>query len=128
MSRRVADRSRPRRFRALLICAAVACLMPSALIAAPTAASAAHKRHKQTHRVGGKVHRAWPYHGKAPRSALARWLARQVGPTKVKPCERRVKRKVVHCRRPKPPRRGAPPAPSRKIYIKAVAFIAIKRS
>jgi len=55
------------------------------------------------------VHRAWPYTGKAPRSALERWLARQVGPTKVKPCERRVKGKLVHCRRAKPPRRGTLP-------------------
>jgi len=32
------------------------------------------------HRVGGKVHSAWPVRGKAPRTQLARWLARQAGP------------------------------------------------
>ncbi|HET6867612.1 MAG TPA: hypothetical protein VFH80_16965 [Solirubrobacteraceae bacterium] len=89
-------------------------------MAAPTITSAAGKRHKQVHRVGGKVHRAWPYRGKAPRSALARWLARQVGPTKVKPCERRVKGKLVRCHRAKPPRRGTlPPQLRRNLGIAA---------
>lgn len=74
-------------------------------MAAPTASSSAAQRHKPVHRVGGKVHRAWPYRGKAPRSPLARWLARQVGPTKVKPCTRRVKGKLVRCHRAKPPRK-----------------------
>ena len=77
---------------------------------APTITSAAAKHHKHVHRVGGKVHRAWPYSGKAPRSPLARWLARQVGPTKIKPCQRRVKGKLVHCHRARPPRKGTLPA------------------
>jgi len=34
------------------------------------------------HRVGGKVKKAWPRTGKPPRTKLARWLARQVGPVK----------------------------------------------
>ena len=55
------------------------------------------------HRVGGKVHRAWPYRGRAPRRALAKWLARQVGPTEVKPCRRRVRGKLVRCHQAKPP-------------------------
>lgn len=33
-------------------------------------------------------------------------MARQVGPTQVRPCTRRVKRHVVRCHRAKPPRRG----------------------
>lgn len=52
------------------------------------------------------MHRAWPYGGKAPRLPLARWLARQVGPTKVRPCRRRVKGRLVRCRRARPPRAG----------------------
>ncbi len=58
--------------------------------------------------MGGKVHKAWPRSGKPPRSALARWLARQVGPTKVRACTKRVHGKVVKCHRKNPPRRGAP--------------------
>jgi hypothetical protein len=82
--------------------------VPAALTAAPAAASTApkhHRHHKHGHRVGGRVHRAWPARGKAPRLRLARWLARQVGPTKVKPCRRRVKGKPVHCHRAEPPRK-----------------------
>jgi hypothetical protein len=92
-----------RRLRSSLLCALVACLVPVAVMAAPSVASAAHKR---VHRVGGKVRLAWPYRGKAPRQQLARWLARQVGPTKVKPCTRRVHGKLVRCRRARPPRKG----------------------
>jgi hypothetical protein len=33
-------------------------------------------------------------------------MARQVGPTQVRPCTRRLKRRVVRCHRAKPPRRG----------------------
>jgi hypothetical protein len=50
-------------------------------------------------RVGGSVHRAWPRTGRAPRSRLARWLARQVGMTKPRPCAKRHRCKARH-RRP----------------------------
>ena len=52
------------------------------------------------------MHRAWPHGGRAPHGALARWLARQVGPTKAKPCRRRVHGRMVRCHRHRPPRRG----------------------
>ena len=93
----------------MLVCAMAACLLAATILASTTTASTAAKRHKQVHRVGGKVHRAWPYAGKAPRLALARWLARQVGPTEVKPCQRRIQGKLVHCHRAKPPHPGAMP-------------------
>jgi hypothetical protein len=61
-----------------------------------------------THRVGGKVHHAWPRAGRPPRTPLARWLARQVGPTRAQPCRTHVRGKLVKCRRKRPPRTGAP--------------------
>jgi hypothetical protein len=45
--------------------------------------------HRHVHRRGGNVRRAWPVRGRAPRTALARWLARQVGPVRALPCARR---------------------------------------
>ena len=76
-------------------------------VAVPLAAARAAPKHHAEPRVGGKVHRAWPHGGRAPRKQLARWLARQVGPTKAKPCRRRVKHRLVPCRRPTQRRRGA---------------------
>ena len=58
-------------------------------LAAP-AASPAKGHHKLPHRDGGKVHKAWPAkhvrgkRAKRPRKALSRFLAKQVGPTKLK--------------------------------------------
>ena len=58
-------------------------------LAAP-AASPAKGHHKLPHREGGKVHKAWPAkhvrgkRAKRPRKALSRFLAKQVGPTKLK--------------------------------------------
>jgi hypothetical protein len=37
---------------------------------------------------------------------VARWLARHVGPTQVRPCRRRVKGHVIRCHRSKPPLRS----------------------
>src|SRR6201995_4293273 len=89
-----------------LICALV--LTPPPALASASATSA-HKRRPTAHRVGGTVHKAWPRsHSKPPRTALARWLARQVGPTKARACTKRVHGKVIKCRRKKPPRMGAP--------------------
>ena len=87
---------------ALLALAVVACGTLTA-----TSGAAPHKRPHPPRRVGGRVHAAWPRtSGRAPRSALARWLARQVGPTQVRPCRRRVNGRMVRCERAKPPRRG----------------------
>jgi hypothetical protein len=40
-------------------------------------------------RVGGKVRRAWPRGGRAPRTPLERWLARQIGATHTVRCTQR---------------------------------------
>jgi hypothetical protein len=92
--------------RATLVCGALACLA-LAVGVSPAGAATAHK--KTVHRVGGRVHRAWPKRGKAPKGALARWLARQVGPTRVKPCRVRRHGRTVACHRKKPRRRSALP-------------------
>ena len=93
------------RFVALL---ALVCAIAISASPALAATTTAHKRKPVAHRVGGKVHKAWPRTGsKPPRSALARWLARQVGPTKVRPCTKRVHGKTVKCHR-KTSRKGAP--------------------
>ena len=98
------------RIRSTAFLATVALSCALAVSAAPALASTttAHKRKPTPHRVGGKVHKAWPRSGKPPRSALARWLARQVGPTKVRACKKRVHGKVVKCHRSRPPRAGTP--------------------
>ncbi len=56
-------------------------------------ADAAH-HHRLAPRRGGHVRRAWPVRGGRgrPSQPLARWLARQVGPTKVHPKHRRQRR------------------------------------
>ena len=57
-------------------------------LAAPAASPA--KSHKLPHRQGGAVHKAWPAkhvrgkRAKRPRKALSRFLAKQVGPTRLK--------------------------------------------
>jgi hypothetical protein len=93
-----------------LLLAVLALVCAVALSAGPALASTstAHNRKPTVHRVGGKVHEAWPRSGKPPRSALARWLARQVGPTKVRSCTKRVHGKVVKCQRKRSPLSGAP--------------------
>lgn len=66
--------------------------------AAPTTASAAAAKPKPR-RLGGKVRRAWPARGaRRPKTALARWLARQVGPRRPIACARRPKRARARCR------------------------------
>ena len=70
----------------------------------------AAKSHKQTvHRVGGHVHHAWPIRGKAPKGPLARWLAKQVGPTRVKACRIRRHGRTVACHRKRLRRKSALP-------------------
>jgi hypothetical protein len=87
---------------------AVVCLLAVNVNPAVAAPTTTHPKKPATHRVGGTVHSAWPHRGRAPRGPLARWLARQVGPTKVRACTRRVNGKVVKCHRKKSPRNGAP--------------------
>jgi hypothetical protein len=61
-----------------------------------TPAQSAKKHHRtESHRSrgvhcrGGKVQRVWPHGGRPPKSALARWLAKQVGPGRTLPCSKR---------------------------------------
>ena len=74
------------RFRILIALLVVAL---AGTLAAP-AASPAKGHHKLPHREGGKVRKAWPAkhvrgkRAKRPRKALSRFLAKQVGPTKLK--------------------------------------------
>ena len=83
------------------------------MLFAPVAASAktqhpgGHGRHRLArthdrrgvHRRGGRVRRAWPHGGGAPRTPLERWLARQVGPLRALPCNRRHSKGHASCRR-----------------------------
>ena len=94
---------------ALPIALALICAVALSASPALAATSPGHKRTPATHRIGGRVHKAWPRSGgKPPHSALARWLARQMGPTNVRPCTKRVNGKVVKCHRKRAPRDGAP--------------------
>jgi hypothetical protein len=100
-----------RSFGPPVLVAVVALVCAVALGISPALAStAAHKKKASTpHRIDGRVHRAWPSGGGGPpRSALARWLAQQVGPTKVRACTKRIHGKVIKCHRPRAPRTGAP--------------------
>src|ERR1700761_2973885 len=92
--------------RVTAVCAALACLALMAEVSQAVAATS----HKQTaHRVGGHVHHAWPLRGKAPKGPLARWLARQVGPTRVKACQIRRHGRTVACHRKKLRRKSVLP-------------------
>ncbi len=80
-------------FAVAVLAAALATTVPAAGAAAGSARTA-----KPVHRIGGKVHTAWPAKGhKAPKTALARWLARQVGPRKVLVCSKRPARARARC-------------------------------
>jgi hypothetical protein len=68
----------------------------SAQAAADRGAKPRHTGHHHGRRVGGSVRGAWPASGKAPRTAVARWLARQVGAAKPHVCTKHGNR----CGRP----------------------------
>ena len=126
---------------ALAVCAAAAALCAAPLLGAPRAAAGppggqraqavpvrgpAHAR-----RVGGAVRRAWPDSGRRPRTAQARWLARQVGAIAPRPCARQWRQARRRCHlgaaraRPAPAPAaamgaaggdpGAPPGPAARI-------------
>jgi hypothetical protein len=74
----------------------VASVAPSSASAAgatpdATASTTKAKKKHSRNRLGGKVRRAWPAPGAKgrPKTALTRWLARQVGPQRVIPCKKR---------------------------------------
>jgi len=66
---------------------AVTCLVAALIVGLLATGSALAQGDSAAKRDrGGKIHRAWPHkkHGKKPHSKLARRLARQVGPIKIK--------------------------------------------
>jgi len=94
----ISGRSRwgPGRLVRILAIAALA-LVPASAVAQTQA------HHDPAHhgaRRGGPVRRAWPRTGRAPRSRLDRWLARQVGAAKPRACakDRRLARRRCHLR------------------------------
>jgi hypothetical protein len=78
-------------------------VLPAAATAAPTAgtstASAAHANGAASARRGaGHVRRAWPEKKtQRPKTAISRWLARQVGPLKPVACAKRGAKAQAHC-------------------------------
>jgi hypothetical protein len=72
--------------------------------------------HHRTRRVGGRVRSAWPKVGHAPTTRLDRWLARQVGVTKPRPCAKHWRKAHARCHLTTPKRhhvhRGADAAMS----------------
>lgn len=85
-----------------LTVASVAPSSASAADATPgaTASTTKAKKKHSRNRLGGKVRRAWPAPGAKgrPKTALTRWLARQVGPQRVIPCKKRPARARKNCR------------------------------
>jgi hypothetical protein len=86
-----------------LLEAAFACALLTAAWADSAVAQAAYQPSaagaRVVRRVGGQVTLGWPRAGSAPRSALARWLARQAGPMRPRPCRHRLGTRTVACRR-----------------------------
>jgi hypothetical protein len=72
-----------RRLLLAIVASAIACaVIVPGLAQATSSAPASAAKAKKRHRVGGKVQLAWPYAKKGrPADPLARWLARQSGPT-----------------------------------------------
>lgn len=87
-----------RRFAAVLLCALLSALAVPAASSAATHGTPVH-RGARVHRRGGTVRPAWPRRGRAPATALGRWLARQVGPVRVLTCAERPARARAACRR-----------------------------
>jgi hypothetical protein len=97
---------RPRRLLTPLILATAfiaTCIAPTAtpVVAAPSTSSAiAAGTHSTTsaRRLGGHVRRAWPAQGThRPKTAISRWLARQVGPRKPISCSKRPTQARARC-------------------------------
>jgi hypothetical protein len=71
----------------------------SAFGGGPAAVAHRHRppRHEHTPRVGGHVTRAWPQVGRAPKTALDRWLAHQVGASKPRACAKQWRQARRRC-------------------------------
>jgi hypothetical protein len=100
----------------ILVIAFVAiCVAPGAASASTsgTPSATATKAHAvaatSTRRLGGHVRRAWPAKKvHRPKTAISRWLARQVGPLKPVACAKRGAKARPHCA----PRKGKGHAPA----------------
>jgi hypothetical protein len=71
-----------------------------------TGSSSSH-RHARGPRVGGRVRAAWPKTGRAPRTRLDRWLARQVGAKAPLACAKHWRKARRRCHLAGPKRRHA---------------------
>ncbi len=70
--------------------AAIAAAPAAAAQSSSSATSTAHASRASSPRLGGPVRRAWPAKGAhRPKTAIGRWLARQVGPSKPVSCSKR---------------------------------------
>lgn len=88
---------RPRRLLTPLILIAAFATLGVASSAA-TAAAVGASGPETASRPGGHVRRAWPEKGAhRPKTAIARWLARQVGPSKPVSCSKRSAKARAHC-------------------------------
>jgi hypothetical protein len=74
--------------------------------AVSTKSSSSH-HHARGPRVGGRVRAAWPKTGRAPRTRLDRWLARQVGAVKPLACAKHWRKARRRCHLAGPKRRHA---------------------
>jgi hypothetical protein len=82
---------------------AVAVVVPTLAQASSSPGASAAK----LHRAGGKVALAWPYSKKGrPADPLARWLARQAGPTCPKPHKKKSRKRCRRLRAHKKAKRG----------------------
>lgn len=94
----------PRRLRRLLapsiliVAFAAIGFAPTAAIGSSTPAAMQANGAKSTFRLGGHVRRAWPEKSThRPKTAIGRWLARQVGPSKPVPCAKRGAKARARC-------------------------------
>jgi hypothetical protein len=98
MQRMHAFRTSPRLLAPGAVCVVFLTILTPSAIGRISGQAAGHAPVK-VGRVGGHVHRAWPDRGRAPGKALTRWIARQVGPTRARPCRRRVGKRLIACQR-----------------------------
>jgi hypothetical protein len=94
----------PRRLRRLfapsilIVAFAAIGVAPTTAPASSTPASMQAKGAKNPSRLGGHVRRAWPEKAAhRPKTAIGRWLARQVGPRQAVPCAKRSAGARANC-------------------------------
>jgi hypothetical protein len=82
----------------LRLCRSLALLTLAAALAVAAAAPTLTSAASSPHRLGGHVRHAWPAKGSPrPKTAIARWLARQVGPRNAVSCTKRPAARRARC-------------------------------